>query len=170
VRHRGADGATVAGQCSCTSLISRAFPDLWPRGQRLFCHTIDHCRTILYYSVLYQDLASRQRYCRLFTLLFGPGGLTESQILTMGLKEIVCFVLIWLSALPLRCNSQAITITNAPGFVNLRTCAQACFENLYGNGPLGNIINALSCSVNSCFVRFSPSPPIPRRTLYYAEN
>jgi hypothetical protein len=48
--HRGADGATVAGQCSCTSLISRAFPDLWPRGLEIsFCHTIDHCRTILYY-------------------------------------------------------------------------------------------------------------------------
>src|SRR5277367_7113730 len=52
--HRGADGATVAGQCSCTSLISRAFPDLWPRGAEIsFCHTIDHCRTILYYSVPY---------------------------------------------------------------------------------------------------------------------
>jgi hypothetical protein len=27
------------------------------------------------YSVLFQDLVSRRRYCRLFTLLFGPGGL-----------------------------------------------------------------------------------------------
>src|SRR5690242_18259431 len=79
----GADGATVAGQCSCTSLISREFPDLWPRGTEIsFCHTIDHCRTILYYTVLFQDLALRRRYCRLFTLLFGPSGLTGSQILT----------------------------------------------------------------------------------------
>jgi hypothetical protein len=45
---RGAAGANVEGQCSCTSLISRAF---WPRGVEIsFCHTIDHCRTILYYS------------------------------------------------------------------------------------------------------------------------
>src|SRR5271170_2297037 len=86
--HRGADGATVAGQCSCTSLISRAFPDLWPRGTEIsFCHTIDHCRTILYYSVLFQDLASRRRYCKLFTLLFGPGGPTGSQILTIGIQH-----------------------------------------------------------------------------------
>jgi hypothetical protein len=34
VHHRGTDGTTVAGQCSCTSLISRAFPDLWPKGGR----------------------------------------------------------------------------------------------------------------------------------------
>ena len=34
-----------------TSLISRAFPVLWSRGPEIgFCHTIDHCRTILYYS------------------------------------------------------------------------------------------------------------------------
>jgi hypothetical protein len=50
--------ALIEGQCSCTSLISRAFPDLWPRGPEIsFCHTIDHCRTILYYSILFQDLA-----------------------------------------------------------------------------------------------------------------
>src|SRR5271170_660088 len=73
VHHRGADGATTAGQCSCTSLISRAFPHLWPRGAEIsFCHTIDHCRTILYYTVLFQDLAHRRRYCRLFTLLLSP--------------------------------------------------------------------------------------------------
>src|SRR5271168_4049920 len=71
--HRGADSATAAGQCSCTSLISRASPDLWPRGAEIsFCHTIDHCRTILYYTVLYLDLAPRRRYCRLFTLLYRP--------------------------------------------------------------------------------------------------
>jgi hypothetical protein len=78
--HRGAAGATAAGQCSCTSLISRAFPHLWPRGPEIsFCHTIDYCRTILYYSilfVLYLGPAPRRRYCRLFTLLFRPGGLT----------------------------------------------------------------------------------------------
>src|SRR5271168_2286203 len=62
-------GATVAGQCSCTSLISRAFPHLWPRGAEIsFCLTIDHCRTILYYIVLLLDLAPRRRYCRLSTL------------------------------------------------------------------------------------------------------
>jgi hypothetical protein len=81
----GKAGATAAGQCSCHSLISRAFPDLWPRGTEIsFCRTIDHCRTILYYSVLlvlYLDLAPRRRYCRLFTLLFGPGGLTGFQTL-----------------------------------------------------------------------------------------
>jgi hypothetical protein len=86
--HRGAAGATAAGQCSCTSLISRAFPDLWPpRPEISFCHTIDHCRTILYYSVLfvpYLDLAPRRRYCRLFTLLFRPGGLTGPQTLTLN--------------------------------------------------------------------------------------
>src|SRR5271170_8521540 len=87
VHHRGADGATVAGQCSCTSLISRAFPHLWPRGAEIsFCHTIDHCRTILYYTVLFLDLAPRQRYCRLFTLLFEPGGLPGSQTLTSGVE------------------------------------------------------------------------------------
>jgi hypothetical protein len=73
---RGAAGANMAGQYSCTSLISRAFPDLWPRGPEIsFCHTIDHCRTILYYFTA---------YCRLFTLLFRPGGLTGSQTLTYG--------------------------------------------------------------------------------------
>ena len=73
----------TAGQCSCTSLISRAFPHLWPRGAEIsFCLTIDHCRTILYYSVLFLDLAPRRRYCRLFTLLFEPDGLTGSQTLT----------------------------------------------------------------------------------------
>jgi hypothetical protein len=42
--------ALIEEQCSCTSPISRAFPDLWPRGPEIsFCHTIDHCRTILYY-------------------------------------------------------------------------------------------------------------------------
>ena len=81
--NRGADGATVAGQCSCTSLISRALPDLWPGGTvTSFSHTIDRCRTILYYTVVSQDLAPRRRYCRLFTLPFGPGCLTGSQILT----------------------------------------------------------------------------------------
>jgi hypothetical protein len=71
---RGAAGANMAGQYSCTSLISRAFPDLWPRGPEIsFCHIIDHCRTILYYFTA---------YCRLFTLLFRPGGLTGSQTLT----------------------------------------------------------------------------------------
>jgi hypothetical protein len=65
-------GAPAAGQCSCPSL-SRASPDLWPRGAEIsFCHTIDHCRTILYYTVLYLDLAPRRRYCRLFTLLYRP--------------------------------------------------------------------------------------------------
>jgi hypothetical protein len=54
---RGAAGANMAGQCSCTSLISRAFPDLWPRGPEIsFCHTIDHCRTILYYSILFHGV------------------------------------------------------------------------------------------------------------------
>jgi hypothetical protein len=54
--------ALIEEQCSCTSPISRAFPDLWPRGPEIsFCHTIDHCRTILYYSILFQDLASRRR-------------------------------------------------------------------------------------------------------------
>ena len=32
--------------------------------------------------LLLQDLAPRRRYCRLFTLPFGPRGLTGSQILT----------------------------------------------------------------------------------------
>jgi hypothetical protein len=87
---RGADGATIAGRCSCTSLISRAFPHLWPRGAEIsFCLTIDHCRTILYYTVLYRDLAPRRRYCRLFTLLFRPGGLTGSQTLTKHHKESI---------------------------------------------------------------------------------
>jgi hypothetical protein len=46
----GKAGATAAGQLSCHSLISRAFPDPWPRGPEIsFCLTIDHCRTILYY-------------------------------------------------------------------------------------------------------------------------
>jgi len=80
---RGADVATIAGQYSCTSLISRAFPHLWPRGAEIsFCLTIDHCRTILYYTVLLLDLALRRRYCRLFTLLFRPGSLTGLQTLT----------------------------------------------------------------------------------------
>ena len=73
VRHRGADGATMVGLHSYSSLISRAFPDLWPRGAEISsCLTIDHCRTILYYIVLYLDLALRRRYCRLFTLLLSP--------------------------------------------------------------------------------------------------
>ena len=60
----------------------RAFPDLWPWGAEVnFCHTIDHCRTILYCFVL---------YCRLFTLLLEPGGLTGSQILTKGLVKLLC--------------------------------------------------------------------------------
>src|SRR5271163_3800147 len=80
---RGADVATIAGQYSCTSLISRAFPHLWPRGAEIsFCLTIDHCRTILYYTVLLLDLALRRRYCRLFTLLFRPGSPTGLQTLT----------------------------------------------------------------------------------------
>src|SRR5271170_5587534 len=79
----GADVATIAGQYSCTSLISRAFPHLWPRGAEIsFCLTIDHCRTILYYTVQLLDLALRRRYCRLFTLLFRPGSLTGLQTLT----------------------------------------------------------------------------------------
>jgi hypothetical protein len=50
-----------------------------PLGQRLvFCHTIDHCRLILYYTVLYLDLAPRRRYCRLFTLLYRPQTMTVS--------------------------------------------------------------------------------------------
>src|SRR5277367_6389740 len=81
--HLGVAGVTTAGQFSCTSLISRAFPHLWPRGSEIsFCLTIDHCRTILYHTVLSLDLAPRRRYCRLFTLLFEPGGLTGSQTLT----------------------------------------------------------------------------------------
>jgi len=61
------------GSAAAFPLISRASPDLWPRGAEIsFCHTIDHCRTILYYTVLYLDLAPRRRYCRLFTLLYRP--------------------------------------------------------------------------------------------------
>jgi hypothetical protein len=89
VHHRGADGATAAGQCSCPSLISRASPDLWPRGAEIsFCHTIDHCKTTLYYTVLYLDLAPRRRYCGLFTLLYRPGSLPGAQTLTVGCSVI----------------------------------------------------------------------------------
>jgi hypothetical protein len=46
-------GVTTAGQRSCTSLISKAFPDLWPRGAEIsFCLIIDHIELfsiILYY-------------------------------------------------------------------------------------------------------------------------
>jgi hypothetical protein len=71
---------TPAGQPSCTSLISRAFPALWPGGPEIsFCHTIDHCEAILNYP---KDLGLRRRHCRLFTLPYGPGGLTGPQILT----------------------------------------------------------------------------------------
>jgi hypothetical protein len=39
---------TPAGQHSCTSLISRAFPFLWPsRPEISFCHTINHYRTVV---------------------------------------------------------------------------------------------------------------------------
>jgi len=54
-----------------------------PGGAEIsFCHTIDHCRTILYYTVLYLDLAPRRRYCGLFTLLYRPGSLPGAQTLT----------------------------------------------------------------------------------------
>jgi hypothetical protein len=77
-----------SGQCSCPSLISRASPDLWPRGAEIsFCYTIDHCRTILYYTVLYLDLAPRRRYCRLFTLLYRPGSLPGAQTRTNTLGD-----------------------------------------------------------------------------------
>jgi len=86
--HRGADGATAAGQCSCLSLISRASPDLWPGGAEIsFCHTIDHCKTTLYYTVLYLDLAPRRRYCGLFTLLYRPGSLPGAKTLTEGFEN-----------------------------------------------------------------------------------
>jgi hypothetical protein len=89
-------GVTTAGQRSCTSLISRAFPDLWPGGAEIsFCLTIYHCRTILYYTVLYQDSASKRRYCRLFTLLFRPGGLTGSQTLTDNIISFKIFILVY---------------------------------------------------------------------------
>jgi hypothetical protein len=81
--HFGVVGVTTAGQRSCTSLINKVFPDLWPKGAEInFCLIIDHCRTILYYIILCQDLAFRRRYCRLFIPLFRPGGLTESWTLT----------------------------------------------------------------------------------------
>jgi hypothetical protein len=52
--HRGADGATVVGQCSCTSLITRAFLYLWLRGPEIsFCYIIDHYKTSLYYKALH---------------------------------------------------------------------------------------------------------------------
>jgi hypothetical protein len=52
--HPGADGATVVGQCSYTSLITRAFPYLWLRGPEIsFCHIINYYRVSLYYKILY---------------------------------------------------------------------------------------------------------------------
>jgi hypothetical protein len=64
--HLGVSGVTTAGQRSCTSLISRAFPHLWPRGAEIsFCHAMN---LLLNYSIPGVQAACR----RLFTLLFGP--------------------------------------------------------------------------------------------------
>src|SRR5271154_733258 len=62
---------------------SRLYHTQWG-AEISFCLTIDHCRTILYYSVLHCT-ATRPR---LFTLLFRPGSLTGSQTLTMVLDPI----------------------------------------------------------------------------------
>lgn len=43
---------------------------------------------------------------------------------------------------------ESITMAQAPGFTNLRDCAQLCFE-AYGRG---DIFGGLSCSVNNCLV------------------
>jgi hypothetical protein len=51
---RGPDGVTVMGQCSCTSLITKAFSYLWLGGPEInFCHIINHCKTSLYYKALH---------------------------------------------------------------------------------------------------------------------
>jgi hypothetical protein len=47
-----------------------------------FCHTIDHSRTILYYSVLFQDLASRRRTVGSSYYYSGPAASPGPEILT----------------------------------------------------------------------------------------
>src|ERR1700722_1746987 len=64
--------------------ISRECPEPWPRGPEIsFCLTIDHCRTILYYTALFQDLASGRRTVGSSHYYSGPAASPGPQTLTL---------------------------------------------------------------------------------------
>jgi len=113
VHHRGGRWRYCSGAVQLPFPLLVEHPQIsGPGGAEIsFCHTIDHCRTTLYYTVLYLDLAPRRRYCRLFTLLYRPGRLPGAQTLTMLLGCTISFLMIGRLVIAQSCMNSAASPT-----------------------------------------------------------